>query len=76
MVMTKRERMEHFFKNEEVDRVPVGFWHHFVSFHDHYSGMDDKIFNQVVASQKKYIDDVDPDFVKIMSDGFFGHPSV
>jgi uroporphyrinogen decarboxylase len=76
MVMTKRERMEHFFKNEEVDRVPVGFWHHFVSFHDHYSGMDDIIFNQVVASQKKYIDDVDPDFVKIMSDGFFGHPSV
>ena len=30
----------------------------------------------MVASQKKYIDDVDPDFVKIMSDGFFGHPSV
>ena len=29
-----------------------------------------------MAEQKKYIDEVKPDFLKIMSDGFFGHPSV
>ena len=34
--MNKRERFEAFLNNQPVDRVPVGFWHHFVSFHDHY----------------------------------------
>lgn len=29
-----------------------------------------------MTEQKKYIDEVKPDFLKIMSDGFFGHPSV
>jgi uroporphyrinogen decarboxylase len=75
-MMNKKERMQHFLANEEVDRVPVGFWHHFVSFHNHYLGSDENIYKQVVAGQEKFIDEVDPDFVKIMSDGFFGHPSV
>lgn len=74
--MSKKERMDHFMANEPVDRVPVGFWHHFVSFHNHYLWSDPEIYNTVVTGQKKYIDEVDPDFVKIMSDGFFGHPSV
>ncbi|MCH4021721.1 MAG: hypothetical protein LKE61_12680 [Erysipelotrichaceae bacterium] len=74
--MNKKERMDHFLANEETDRVPVGLWHHFVSFHNHYNGLQDDIYQQVVEGQKKYIDEIDPDFVKIMSDGFFGHPSV
>lgn len=65
-----------FLNNETEERVPVAFWHHFVSFHNHYSGADPEIYNTVVAEQKKYIDQVKPDFLKIMSDGFFGHPSV
>lgn len=74
--MNKKERIDRFFANKEVDRVPVGLWHHFVSFHNHYSGMDEDIYKKIIDGQKKYIDDTDPDFVKIMSDGFFGHPSV
>ena len=65
-----------FLNNETEERVPAAFWHHFVSFHNHYSGADPEIYNTVVAEQKKYIDEVKPDFLKIMSDGFFGHPSV
>ena len=74
--MNKRERFEAFLNNQPVDRVPVGFWHHFVSFHDHYGYKEPEIYNAVVTGQKKFIDEVDPDFLKIMSDAFFGHPSV
>ena len=74
--MNKRERFEAFLNNQPVDRVPVGFWHHFVSFHDHYGYKEPEIYNAVVTGQKRFIDEVDPDFLKIMSDAFFGHPSV
>ena len=74
--MDKRELMEAFLANEPVDHAPVGFWHHFVSFHDHYGYKEPAIYNAVVNGQKKFLDEVDPDFVKIMSDSFFGHPSV
>ena len=61
---------------KKIERVPVSFWHHFVSFHNHYNYNDEKIFNRVLNEQKKFIDEVKPDFIKIMSDGFFGHPSL
>lgn len=74
--MDKKQLMDAFFSNEKSVRVPTGFWHHFVSFHDHYGYEDPTIYNTVVNGQKKYIDEVKPDFLKIMSDGFFGHPSI
>ena len=74
--MDRRERFDAFLANEAPDRAPVGFWHHFVSFHDHYGYQDPAVYDRVVAGQKKYIDEARPDFLKIMSDGFFGHPSV
>ena len=74
--MDKKQLMDAFFSNEKPAYAPVGFWHHFVSFHDHYGYQDPKVYDAVVTGQKKFIDDVDPDFLKIMSDGFFGHPSV
>ena len=64
--MDKKQLMDAFFANEKPDRVPVGFWHHFVSFHDHYGYEDPAVFNAVVTGQKKFIDEVDPDFLKIM----------
>ena len=76
MTDDRKAVFEAFLKNETEDRVPAAFWHHFVSFHNHYSGADPDIYNTVVTEQKKYIDEVKPDFLKIMSDGFFGHPSV
>lgn len=74
--MNKKERVENFLNCKDVDRVPTAFWHHFVSFHDHYNGNDPEIYKKVVEGQKKYIKELDPDLIKIMSDGFFGHPSV
>lgn len=69
--------MKTFLENGTPERVPVGFWGHFVSFHDHYNALTDPaVFEAVKSGQKAFYDKVDPDFVKIMSDGFFGHPAV
>lgn len=74
--MDRKELMDAFISNQSPERAPVGFWHHFVSFHDHYGYQDPEVYGRVLAGQKKFIDEVKPDFLKIMSDGFFGHPSV
>ena len=74
--MDKKELFDAFLNNQAACTAPVGFWHHFVSFHDHYGYQDPAIYNKVLTGQKQFIDDVKPDFLKIMSDGFFGHPSV
>ena len=76
MTDDRRKVIDAFLNNEEESRVPVAFWHHFVSFHDHYSGADEEIYQTVLREQKKFADEVKPDLLKIMSDGFFGHPSV
>ena len=72
----RKKVVEAFLNNEESDRVVTAFWHHFVSFHNHYNGDVKEIYDEILTKQKKYIDEVKPDLLKIMSDGFFGHPSV
>lgn len=72
----RKKVIDAFLNNEKESRVPVAFWHHFVSFHNHYSGADEGVYQTVVTEQKKFVDEVKPDLLKIMSDGFFGHPSV
>lgn len=75
--MNKKELVKTFLENGTPERVPVAMWWHFVSFHDHYNALSDpKVFQTVKQGQKDYFDQVQPDLVKIMSDGFFGHPSV
>ena len=74
--MNRKEILDKFLNNEKSNVVPVAFWHHFVSFHNHYNYDNRNVYETVVTEQKKYIDEVKPDFVKIMSDGFFGHPSL
>lgn len=73
---SRKSEFDAFLNNEVESRVPTAFWHHFVSFHNHYNGSDPAIYNTVLTEQKRYIDETRPDVIKIMSDGFFGHPSV
>lgn len=73
---TKREWVLQAFKNESVDKVPVGFWYHFTTDEERGDGFNPEIFNKNIAGHKKFIADVNPDFVKIMSDGFFTYPKV
>jgi uroporphyrinogen decarboxylase len=70
-----RERLFRAFRNERVDRVPVGFWFHFLTKGEFNSAVDNSsLLEKNVAGHKKYIDAFHPDFVKIMSDGYFNYP--
>ena len=72
----KRELVLKAFKGDEVDRVPVGFWYHFAEEDELLNGFNQpEIFSKNVAGHKKFVEDVNPDFVKIMSDGFFSYPN-
>lgn len=72
----KKEWVLKAFKGEKVDRVPVGFWHHFTSEDEWGQGFNNPIiFEKNVAGHKKFIEQVNPDFVKLMSDGFFQYPN-
>lgn len=72
---SKREFVLKAFHNEESDRVPVGFWHHFLTNEDFDGGLyDPSIYEKNIAGHKKFREDFDPDFVKVMTDGFFDLP--
>lgn len=75
--MNGRVRIEKAFNNEIVDRVPIGFWRHFVTGEEQFMGMEkqeilDRAYNEHVAYYKK----IKPDMMKIMSEGFFGYPPI
>ena len=64
--MTKRERVEAFFHNREVDRVPACFWWHFPS---------DLPEDRMVARHLTFFQETGEDMLKISCDGFFGWPT-
>lgn len=71
----KRELVLKAFRGESVDRVPVGFWHHFTTEDEWLHGFENpEIIEKNKAGHKKFIAEVKPDFVKLMSDGFFAYP--
>ena len=73
--MTKRELVLRAFNNQPVDRLPVSFWFHFVSDAEKTKGLENPaLIEQNVAGHRLYCEAVHPDFVKIMSDGYFGYP--
>ena len=75
-MVSKKELVLRAFRGEEVDRVPVGFWFHFVSQEEKMLGLNNPvIFNKSVEGHAAYVRAARPDFVKIMSDGFFRYPS-
>lgn len=72
---TRRELISKVFHNEKVVRVPVGFWFHFLPGEDFNNGLNDpELLKKNLEGHKKFAEDFDPDFVKIMTDGFFTLP--
>lgn len=65
--MTKRERLLHAFKNEPVDKVPMGFWYHF--------SPDEDLGQETVEQHLALYRDADMDMIKVMCDGFFNYPN-
>lgn len=76
MTQTKKELVLAALNNLPTDRVPVGFWFHFTDPADHPYGLErPEIIERNKAGHKKFYDAYGPDFIKIMSDGFFTYPN-
>ncbi len=72
MAQSKKELVLAAMDGKPVDRVPVGFWFHFLKDEIHSNSFENPAFiDELFAGQSKYIDEHQPDFVKVMTDGFF-----
>ena len=59
-----------------VSRVPVGFWFHFLADEIKSDAFrEPSLTDTVLAGEREYIEASQPDFVKIMTDGFFPYPN-
>lgn len=72
--MSKRQLVLDAFNNRATERVPVGFWFHYaenelLSAYDH-----PEIRERNISGHKKFVAEFKPDFVKLMSDGYFFEP--
>ena len=72
---TKRDLVLKAFHNEKTDRIPVGFWYHFLEGDEFNKGLQQpELLQKNLAGHKAFKEEFDPDFVKIMTDGFFFLP--
>ena len=75
MAQTKRELVKAALDCKPVDRVPVGFWHHFLADQRHADALaHHSAWVDNLAGHDTFYKSWKPDFVKIMTDGFFLYP--
>lgn len=77
--MSKKQLVLDAMDGKPVERVPSGFWFHFLD--DEITAdafQNPAIMEKVIAGEIEYIEAFEPDFVKIMTDGYFryNHPQV
>lgn len=76
MAESKKELVLNAMDKKPVPRVPSGFWFHFLDDALHADAFaEPKLNARVLESELRYIDGFRPDFVKIMTDGFFAYRS-
>ncbi|MDR2842332.1 MAG: uroporphyrinogen decarboxylase [Spirochaetaceae bacterium] len=73
--MTKRELVQKAFRGEDLPYVPLGFWFHYTKDELVDGLVHPEMIAQNMEGHKKFYKEYQPDFVKIMSDGFFVYPS-
>lgn len=62
--------------NKKTERIPVGFWFHFVEGEEFYEGLEKpEILQKNLDGHIKFYQEFNPDFMKLMSDGFFSYPN-
>lgn len=71
--MSKKQLIFDTFDNKPTERVPVGFWFHFAP--DDLFNSSPEIIQKNIDGHQKYYDEFHPDFVKLMSDGYFHYPN-
>ena len=77
--MNNKERILAVLDSQVVDRVPVGFWFHFLNADSQNQEFNAALENPDLISKnieghRAYINAFKPDMVKIMSDGYFFMP--
>lgn len=73
----KRTLLEMAMNNRETYRVPCGFWHHFILGRDQFIGLENpEVLERAYQGHLDYYRLVQPDMMKIMSEGFFGYPPI
>ena len=71
---SKKELVFKALKNEPTERVPVGFWHHYLE-NEHWDALEIPSYHaKNLEGAKKFKEEFDPDFVKVMTDGYFYLP--
>lgn len=74
--MSKRDLVKNAFNNKNVDRIPVSFWFHFVDQPRLHDGLiDPSIIDENIKGHEAYFKAFNPDFMKLMSDGYFAYPN-
>jgi len=73
--MSKRELMLKVFRNEQAERVPIGFWFHYAQDELVDGFTHPEVFEANLVGHKKFYTEFQPDFVKIMTDGYFMYPN-
>lgn len=74
--MSKRQLVFDAFNNKPVERVPVGFWFHFANSDEFSEGLKNpEVVRKNIEGHKRFVKEFKPDFVKLMSDGFFEYPN-
>lgn len=75
MGQSKKELVKAALDLQPVDRVPVGFWFHFLSGPETADALANPAAAEAnVAGHQKFYASFHPDFVKIMTDGYFRYP--
>jgi len=76
MATGKKELVLNAMDRKTVERVPAGFWFHFLDDEIHADAYTHPELEQkVLDGEIRYIEEAQPDFVKIMTDGFFSYPN-
>ena len=76
MSQTKKELVQAALNNQLVDRVPVGFWFHYLADEANANALiDPNLARQNIAGHRVFYERFNPDFIKLMSDGYFIYPN-
>lgn len=75
MSENKRELVLNAFDGKQTSRVPIGFWFHFARDEVIDGLADPSVIEENIAGHTKFVNGFRPDFVKLMSDGFFNYPN-
>jgi uroporphyrinogen decarboxylase len=74
--MSKRDLALKALRNEPVERIPVGFWFHFLDDPGGTDGVaNPRLVEENLEGHRKFYRDFQPDIVKIMSDSLFVYPN-